>query len=53
MDELCETYDFVVISNVDEQFISTYGDAFVDPSSIANQTVYRIDKEARLLIQVH
>lgn len=53
MDELCETYDFVVISNVDEQFISTYGDAFADPSSIANQTVYRIDKEARLLIQVH
>ena len=47
------TRDFVVISNVDEQFISTYGDAFADPSSIANQTVYRIDKEARLLIQVH
>ena len=44
MDELCETYDFVVISNVDEQFISTYGAAFEDPSTIANQTLDRLDK---------
>lgn len=41
---LKEDYTYIYLYNVSDSFIARYGSLFEDPSSIANRTLFRVDK---------
>lgn len=47
--ELLERYDYFLIWTADEYFKNNYNSLFLDPSQIADHSIYRINKETGLL----
>ncbi|MDD6095343.1 MAG: hypothetical protein PUC29_06340 [Clostridia bacterium] len=51
LDMLMNNYDYVALYRIDEYFIETYGDLFLNKSEIRNNSVYRVDKTDRVLVR--
>lgn len=49
MDQLCESYDYVLLYEVDDYFSEHYGYLFEEPEEIGNRTIFSVDKENRVL----
>ena len=43
--ELLKDYTHVYVAHTDDQFKSLYGSLFEDPSTLADKTLYRIEKK--------
>ncbi len=52
MDSLMNSYDYVVLNNLNDYFLNTYGDLFEDPDRIVSHGLYRVDKDNRKLVFV-
>ncbi len=50
MDQLCESYDYVLLYNTDEYFADTYASLFEDMAEIRKDSVFSVDKERKLLV---
>lgn len=42
-------YDIIIMYDVDDQFIDTYGDAFLEPDTIKNQSIFHVNHENRTI----
>ena len=49
MNQLCDSYDYVLLFEVDDFFCDTYGHLFEKPEEIVNQSFYSVDRENRTL----
>ena len=51
-DALLESYDYVAICQLDDEFTEGYASLFEDPGQIADHTLYRLDRQKGLLSPV-
>ena len=52
MDALLESYDYVALCQLDDEFSEGYASLFEDPGQIADHTLYRLDRQKGLLSPV-
>ena len=52
MDVLLESYDYVALCQLDDEFSEGYASLFEDPGQIADHTLYRLDRQKGLLSPV-
>ena len=50
MDQLCESYDAVVVFRTDDEFVDQYGELFDNPGSVEDRSIYIVDPEKRKLV---
>ena len=54
MDLLCErSYDYVATYHIDDQFIEEYGELFENKEDIADDSIFKLDRENRKLILIY
>lgn len=51
-DTLLESYDYVALCQLDDEFTEGYASLFEDPGQIADHTLYRLDRQKGLLSPV-
>ena len=50
MNQLCNSYDYVLLFEVDDYFCDAYGYLFKEPKEIMNRSFFSVDRENRTLV---